>query len=69
MHHLMMEFYSLDDVGQGYDIAQQEDRVVAKFGRHSNDLMTSFYMRTPSKFLIEPDGVAGKSGLAGSQPS
>jgi catechol 2,3-dioxygenase-like lactoylglutathione lyase family enzyme len=46
MHHLMMEFYSLDDVGQSYDIAEQEDRVVAKFGRHSNDLMTSFYMRT-----------------------
>jgi hypothetical protein len=25
MHHLMMEFYSLDDVGQSYDIAQRED--------------------------------------------
>ena len=24
-----------------------------KFGRHPNDLMTSFYMRTPSEFLIE----------------
>ena len=24
-----------------------------KFGRHPNDLMTSFYMRTPSDFLIE----------------
>src|SRR5262249_26236379 len=22
MHHLMMEFYSLDDVGQSYDVAQ-----------------------------------------------
>jgi 2,3-dihydroxybiphenyl 1,2-dioxygenase len=54
MHHLMMEFYSLDDVGQSYDIAQQEeDRVLVKFGRHSNDFMTSFYMRAPSEFLIE----------------
>ena len=44
MHHLMMEFYSLDDVGQSYDIAQREDRVVVKFGRHPNDFMTSFYM-------------------------
>jgi 2,3-dihydroxybiphenyl 1,2-dioxygenase len=53
MHHLMMEFFSLDDVGQSYDIAQNEDRVAVKFGRHPNDFMTSFYMRTPSKFLIE----------------
>jgi 2,3-dihydroxybiphenyl 1,2-dioxygenase len=53
MHHLMMEFFSLDDVGQSYDIAQQDERVVVKFGRHSNDFMTSFYMRTPSDFLIE----------------
>jgi 2,3-dihydroxybiphenyl 1,2-dioxygenase len=53
MHHLMTEFYSLDDVGQSYDLAQQDDRVAVKFGRHPNDLMTSFYMRTPSDFLIE----------------
>jgi catechol 2,3-dioxygenase-like lactoylglutathione lyase family enzyme len=36
MHHLMMEFYSLDDVGQSYDIAQREDRVAVKFGRHAH---------------------------------
>jgi hypothetical protein len=42
MHHLMMEFYSLDDVGQSYDIAQQQGRVAVKFGRHPNDFMTSF---------------------------
>jgi hypothetical protein len=48
-----MEFYSLDDVGQSYHIAQQEDRVAVKFGRHPNDLMTSFYMHTPSEFLLE----------------
>jgi len=53
VHHLMTEFYSLDDVGQSYDLAQQEDRVAVKFGRHPNDFMTSFYMRTPSDFLIE----------------
>jgi Glyoxalase/Bleomycin resistance protein/Dioxygenase superfamily len=69
MHHLMMEFYSLDDVGQSYDLAHQEDRVVVKFGRHPNDLMTSFYMRTPSEFLINMDGVVAKSILAGSQQS
>jgi hypothetical protein len=63
-----MEFYSLDDVGQSYDVAQQEDRVVAKFGRHSNDFMTSFYMRTPSEFLIE-HGWGGREVSPGWQPA
>lgn len=54
MHHLMMELYSFDDVGQGYDIALGEkDRIVATLGRHPNDLVTSFYMRTPSDILVE----------------
>ena len=54
MHHLLVELYSLDDVGQGYDIARaQADRVKVSLGRHSNDYMTSFYAQTPSDFLIE----------------
>src|SRR5258707_4044365 len=54
MHHLLVELYSLDDVGQGYDIAQaQADRVKVSLGRHSNDYMTSFYLQTPSNFLVE----------------
>jgi 2,3-dihydroxybiphenyl 1,2-dioxygenase len=54
MHHLMIELYSFDDVGQGYDLAQTAgDKIVAKLGRHSNDLMTSFYMKTPSDILLE----------------
>ena len=54
MHHLMIELYSFDDVGQGYDLALGEkDRIVATLGRHPNDLMTSFYMRTPSDILVE----------------
>ena len=54
MHHLMMELNCLDDVGQGYDIAQSEkDRVAVSLGRHPNDYMTSFYSRTPSDFLVE----------------
>ncbi|WP_156840583.1 VOC family protein [Novosphingobium aquimarinum] len=53
-HHLMVELDSLDDVGQAYDLAQlEEGRVAVTLGRHSNDFMTSFYMRTPSDFLIE----------------
>jgi 2,3-dihydroxybiphenyl 1,2-dioxygenase len=54
MHHLMMEMFSLDDVGQAYDIALTEpDRVSVTLGRHTNDLMTSFYCKSPSAFMIE----------------
>lgn len=53
-HHLMLELYAFDDVGQGYDIALREGgRVAATLGRHPNDLMTSFYMRSPSPLLVE----------------
>ena len=54
MHHLMVELFSLDDVGQCYDIAlTQQDRVSVTLGRHTNDFMTSFYAKTPSSFMIE----------------
>ena len=54
MHHLMVELFSLDDVGQSYDIALSEpERVNVTLGRHTNDLMTSFYARTPSSFMVE----------------
>jgi len=54
MHHLMVELFSLDDVGQSYDIAlTQQDRVSVTLGRHTNDLMTSFYCKSPSSFMIE----------------
>lgn len=47
-HHLMMELFNLDDVGQGYDLARTEERRIATtLGRHSNDFMLSFYARTP----------------------
>jgi 2,3-dihydroxybiphenyl 1,2-dioxygenase len=54
VHHLMMELFSLDDVGQGYDIAQSEkDRIATTLGRHTSDFLTSFYSHTPSNFLVE----------------
>jgi 2,3-dihydroxybiphenyl 1,2-dioxygenase len=54
MHHLMVELYSFDDVGQGHDIAQgMANRITVQLGRHPNDLMTSFYARSPSDILIE----------------
>ena len=54
MPHLMVELFSLDDVGQSYDVALSEpDRVNVTLGRHTNDLMTSFYAKTPSSFMVE----------------
>jgi len=54
LHHLMIELFSLDDVGQGYDIAQLQDgRIATTLGRHINDQMTSFYNYTPSDFMFE----------------
>ncbi len=54
LHHFMIELYSLDDVGQGYDLANlEDDRVAYTLGRHTNDHMTSFYSHTPSGFFIE----------------
>jgi 2,3-dihydroxybiphenyl 1,2-dioxygenase len=53
-HHFMVEYQNLDDVGQGYDLAQLEDgRVAYTLGRHTNDFMTSFYAHTPSGFFVE----------------
>ncbi|MGG5817182.1 VOC family protein [Falsiroseomonas sp. HW251] len=54
IHHFMVELGSLDDVGQGYDLATAEkDRVAYSLGRHTNDWMTSFYANTPSGFFVE----------------
>jgi catechol 2,3-dioxygenase-like lactoylglutathione lyase family enzyme len=52
LHHFMVELGSLDDVGQGYDLAQMDDgRVAYTLGRHTNDHVTSFYVNTPSGFF------------------
>ncbi len=54
VHHVMMELFSLDDVGQGYDLAMTEDgRMATSLGRHTSDFITSFYMWTPSAFMVE----------------
>jgi extradiol dioxygenase len=54
IHHLMLEVRSLDDVGAALDIVNERQIPLAMgLGRHTNDLMTSFYVRTPSGFEIE----------------
>lgn len=54
VHHLMVEVAELDDVGRALDAARgRGDPIVMDLGRHTNDHMTSFYVRTPSGFEIE----------------
>jgi catechol 2,3-dioxygenase-like lactoylglutathione lyase family enzyme len=54
VHHMMVELFMLDDVGQAYDLALGDPgRIATTFGRHSNDFMTSFYAHTPSGFFVE----------------
>ncbi len=53
-HHLMVELFNLDDVGQCYDLAvAQEGRIGVTLGRHINDEVTSFYSNSPSGFMVE----------------
>lgn len=53
VHHLMMELFSFDDVGQGYDLALKDERVAVTLGRHTSDFLTSFYSYNPSGFMME----------------
>ncbi|MFL5044215.1 MAG: VOC family protein [Xanthobacteraceae bacterium] len=54
VHHMMMELFSFDDVGQGYDLATAEEgRLATTLGRHTSDFLTSFYTWTPSDFMVE----------------
>jgi hypothetical protein len=54
LHHIMVEVNSLDDVGRAYDMCLEEDLpLILSLGRHTNDLMTSFYLKTPSGFAFE----------------
>ena len=52
--HLMIEVATLDDVGRALDrCARRGAPVSATLGRHANDLMVSFYVRTPGGFNVE----------------
>jgi 3,4-dihydroxy-9,10-secoandrosta-1,3,5(10)-triene-9,17-dione 4,5-dioxygenase len=52
--HMMVEARCLDDVGRAYDRALKSGAFIsATLGRHTNDKMISFYVRSPSGFDIE----------------
>ena len=41
VHHMMVELFMLDDVGQAYDLALGEPgQIATTLGRHANDFMT-----------------------------
>ena len=52
--HLMIEVENSDDVGLCHDRAlRRKVPMSATLGRHVNDLMLSFYMKTPGGFDVE----------------
>lgn len=54
LHHVMVQLRELDDVGIAYDLCRQQGLPISMtLGRHTNDQMVSFYVRTPAGFDIE----------------
>jgi extradiol dioxygenase len=54
LNHIMLEVSAVDDVGATYELCQDQKVPIAmSLGRHTNDRMLSFYMVTPSGFMIE----------------
>lgn len=53
--HLMVEVNEFDDLGRALDVVLRHcpEEITSGLGRHSNDFMTSFYVRTPSGFPLE----------------
>ncbi|MFM0076054.1 VOC family protein [Paraburkholderia sediminicola] len=52
--HVMAEVDSMDEVGRALDrVATQGVKLSATLGRHCNDHMISFYMKTPGGFDLE----------------
>lgn len=57
--HLMMEIDDLDLLGRLWDQVEDSDiEILSTFGKHTNDKMISFYVRSPSGFGVEY-GVGG----------
>jgi len=54
LHHFMLQANNLDDVGSTYYLCQQNNVAIdLSLGRHTNDQMLSFYMKSPSGFDVE----------------
>lgn len=54
LQHMMVEMATIDDVGKALDRATRGGvKIVSTLGRHRNDGMLSFYMRSPGGFDFE----------------
>ena len=54
LNHFMLQLNSINDVGAAYDFCQDQGVPITRgLGRHTNDHMVSFYLRTPSGFEVE----------------
>lgn len=54
VQHFMLELEDMNDVGSTFYLAKSADvRISMNLGKHSNDEMFSFYMKTPSDFDLE----------------
>jgi extradiol dioxygenase len=54
LHHIMLETRDMNDVGTTYELCRERGLALAMdLGRHTNDRMFSFYVRTPGGFEIE----------------
>lgn len=52
--HIMVEVEDIDTLGRAYDrVVNGEAELRSTLGRHSNDKMISFYVKSPSNFEIE----------------
>lgn len=52
--HVMVEADCVDEVGRAMDRMKANDvKLTGTLGRHANDHMVSFYMLTPSGFMLE----------------
>jgi 3,4-dihydroxy-9,10-secoandrosta-1,3,5(10)-triene-9,17-dione 4,5-dioxygenase len=54
VNHVMFEMTELDGVGQALDRALRSGaQITSTLGRHANDRMVSFYVRSPAGFDVE----------------
>ncbi len=54
VYHFMLEYKDWDDVGRAYDMAlEKPESIGVSLGRHLNDHVTSFYLRTPDGWMLE----------------
>jgi 2,3-dihydroxybiphenyl 1,2-dioxygenase len=61
VYHLMLEYNDFDDVGRSYDLAlEKPESIGVSLGRHINDHVTSFYLKTPDGWMLEL-GWAGRT--------